>query len=83
MKQFKKQIIEAKQQVGRMIARLRQSAKLTQVEMAERLGVSQSYIVALESGEENLGLETLVKLANVFKMILSIDFKRSRRRNSS
>lgn len=51
------------QALGVRIAILRQEAELTQVELAERVGVSQVGISLIERGESWPKPETLAKLA--------------------
>jgi DNA-binding XRE family transcriptional regulator len=46
---------------------------LSQRELAERLGVSQPRVVELESGEKNLQIETLVKVAAATGLEFAID----------
>jgi transcriptional regulator with XRE-family HTH domain len=49
---------------ARMLKRLRERRKLTQLELARRARVPQGYISALESGEKtNPGLDVLRRLA--------------------
>lgn len=45
---------------------LREAAGLTQAELAERSGVSQTWISRLERGQENPTLATLRRLAAAF-----------------
>lgn len=41
---------------------------LTQEELAERVGVSASYIYKIESGRAKVGLETLIKIKDEFQV---------------
>ena len=51
--------------IGRRIAEIRSARGLTQEAFAEQiLGVSLKYVQAIESGRENLGVASLVNLAN-------------------
>ncbi len=47
--------------------------RLSQRELAERLGVSQPRVVELESGEKNPRIETLVKIAAATGLEFAID----------
>ena len=53
--------------VGRELRRTRQELGLTQVQVAERLGVSASYIAAVEAGRRNLTLGQLANIANAIR----------------
>ena len=52
-------------QIGRFISRLRESQNMTQTELAEALGTTQSTIARIENGEQNLTTETLSKISSV------------------
>jgi len=62
--------------VGREIKDTRQTLGLTQAEVAERLGVSPSYISAVEAGRRNLTLGQLVNIANAMRLGIDISFIR-------
>ena len=49
--------------VGENVQRLRIAARLSQVELAERMGVDRSYISGLEQGQRNPTVVTLWHLA--------------------
>lgn len=57
---------------GAMLRRLRQGAALSQQELAERLGTTQSAIARLESGSAQPKLATLSKLAEALGEDLDI-----------
>ncbi len=54
---------KALQAIGGMIARLREDRHLTQAELAQKIGTTQSVIARIEKGEQNLSTETLAKLS--------------------
>ena len=56
------------QGIGRRIAELRRDRALTQENFAEALEVSVRYLQFCEAGDENLGVETMVKIANALKV---------------
>ncbi len=58
------------QKVGRLISQLRQDRGLTQAEFASQLGTSQSAINRIEKGGQNLSLETLARISEVFNQPL-------------
>ena len=47
---------------------IRQAKGLTQKELADKLGMSYSYLSKLESGKVNVSLATLRKLAKALKV---------------
>lgn len=49
--------------IGAMIARLREDRRMTQAELGEKTGTTQSVIARIEKGEQNLSTETLAKLS--------------------
>lgn len=54
--------------VGRKIRQLRRQRKLTQVELAERIGIHQSDLSRMEQGEYKVGLDTLLKILQTFNL---------------
>lgn len=54
--------------VGRKIRQLRRQRKLTQVELAGRIGIHQSDLSRMEKGEYKVGLDTLLKILQTFNM---------------
>jgi len=54
--------------IGRRIAELRRDRAMTQESFAEELDVSVRYVQYIESGTENLTIETLVQLANCLRV---------------
>lgn len=54
--------------LGGRIKQLRQEQKMTQVEFAERLGVTKSTVSAYESGTRQPSYEVLLKMARIFKV---------------
>ncbi len=59
-KEIKSTAIKA---IGAMIARLREDRNMTQAELGEKTGTTQSVIARIEKGEQNLSTETLAKLS--------------------
>jgi len=60
--------------VGRELAYARREAKLTQAQLAERLGVGRSYVARIESGTDNLTIGQLAHLADALGAQLRITF---------
>ncbi len=48
---------------GQAVRRLRSAAGMTQEDLAERSGLHRTYIVGVETGERNLSLDAIHKLA--------------------
>lgn len=54
--------------VGPRIRHLRKERDLTQAELSSKVGIQQSDLCRMESGEYKVGLETLFKILQVFEM---------------
>jgi transcriptional regulator with XRE-family HTH domain len=54
--------------VGWKIRELRKSHSLTQAELATRIGVQQSDLCRMETGEYKVSLDTLFKILSIFGM---------------
>lgn len=57
--------------IGSKILKLRQSAKISQEELAARINADQAYISRLESGELNPTLETLNNISIALEVKIS------------
>lgn len=57
--------------LNRALKMLRTYHQLSQVELAKRLGISNSYLSELEKGDKTPGLDLLEKYSEVFKMPVS------------
>lgn len=56
---------EAKKKLGDKLKKARIKAKMTQVQVAEKAGLSVNYYATVERGEENISTERLLKLEDV------------------
>ena len=64
------------EQIGHLIAQIRQERGLTQAEFAKRLNTSQSAVNRMEHGKQNLSLQTLGRISDVLnKQVISIATK--------
>jgi putative transcriptional regulator len=63
--------------VGRKIRQLRRQRKLTQVELADRIGIHQSDLSRMEQGEYKVGLDTLLKILQTFDLTIGDFFDES------
>ncbi len=68
--------------VGRKIRQLRRQRKLTQVELADRIGIHQSDLSRMEQGEYKVGLDTLLKILQTFDLGIGEFFEESTRERS-
>ena len=57
--------------LNRALKLLRTFHQLSQVELAKRLGISNSYLSEIESGNKNPGLDLLEKYALIFNIPVS------------
>jgi len=65
--------------VGRKIRQLRRQRKLTQVELAEKIGIHQSDLSRMEQGEYKVGLDTLLKILQCFDLSIGEFFDENAR----
>lgn len=49
--------------IGALITKIREGERMTQAELAEKIGTTQSVIARIEKGEQNLSTETLSKIS--------------------
>ncbi len=64
---------EYQQKIGELIARVRNQRGLTQKELADKLGTSQSAINRIEAGKQNVTLEMLTRISDVLnKELISL-----------
>lgn len=64
--------------VGRKIRQLRKERKLTQNELADKIGIQQSDLSRIERGEYRVSLDTLFRMLAEFKVSVSDFFEESR-----
>lgn len=57
--------------LGKKVQKLRHASKLTQEELAEKVGVSRAYMGYIEQGRNTPSLEVLEKIARILKVKLS------------
>lgn len=58
--------------VGEEVRRTRKQLALTQLELASRLGTSQSYVANVEAGRENVTIGKLAQIAAALESTLEI-----------
>lgn len=59
---------DARQLVGQNVRRLRLAAKISQAELAERMGVDRAYVSGLEQGQRNPTVITLWHIAKALSV---------------
>ena len=65
-----KKIIPLNVQIGKNIAALRKSQKMTQEELAEELNISIKHCSSVERGKSCLSLEKLISVCDIFDVSL-------------
>lgn len=61
-------------EIAYQILQLRKQKRMSQVELARKIGTKQSNIARIEAGQQNLTTDTLQKIAGAFKRDLKIKF---------
>ena len=61
--------------IGGQLKTLRRKAKLTQAEVAQRMGISQKHVSRMEAGQSNFSLVQLWKYARIVSGELQIQIK--------
>lgn len=60
--------LEIRKKIGRTIVEFRRARGISQMQICEYSGLSQKYISDIENGKRNLGIDTVVMLANFFNI---------------
>jgi transcriptional regulator with XRE-family HTH domain len=68
-------VITVRKDLGQRVRALRERRKWSQEDLAHESGLARSFAGAIERGEKDLRLSTLVKLANTFDVGLARLFK--------
>jgi DNA-binding XRE family transcriptional regulator len=73
-KEFKKHYDEYGRQleISYRVLQLRKKAKMSQSELARKIGTTQSNIARMEGGRQNFTLNTLNKIASIFDKQLKV-----------
>ncbi len=66
---------EITEQTGQLIREARKAKGLTQKEMGEKMGVSESAFNRYENGTANLSLKTVEKIAEVIGVKIKVTFE--------
>ena len=65
-----------KSNVGSVILQLRTERGLTQVELAEEVGISRSYLAGVERGRYHPSLKILFRIAEVLGVYLTVNYRK-------
>jgi transcriptional regulator with XRE-family HTH domain len=68
-------VITVRRHLGARVRALREKKKWSQEDLAHESGLARSFAGAIERGEKDLRLTTLVKLANTFHISIAQLFK--------
>ena len=61
-------------EIAYQILRLRKQKRMSQAELARKIGTKQSNVARMETGQQNFTTDTLQKIASVFKRDIKIEF---------
>jgi len=61
-------------EIAYQILKLRKQKRMTQAELAKKIGTKQSDVARMEAGQQNFTTDTLQKVASAFKRDLKIEF---------
>lgn len=59
-------------EIAYQIIQLRKKAKITQIELAKKIGTTQSNVARMESGQQNFTIDILSKVAVAFNKNLKV-----------
>lgn len=60
--------------IGQMVRRMREYRNMTQVELAEKSGLSRMTLNLIESGRGNTTVDSLVAIATVLDCVMDVTF---------
>ena len=72
-------IEKMKMDFAKLIYECRMQRHLTQKQLAEKMNVQQQHIAKIESGEENLSLETIGKLLVALRSVLHVGVEQKKK----
>ena len=61
-------------EIAYQILQLRKQKRISQAELAKKIGTKQSDIARMEAGQQNFSIDTLQKIAQVFNKDLKVSF---------
>jgi len=63
-------------EIAYQILQLRKKRKMTQLELAKKIGTKQSNVARMETGQQNFTIEMLQRIASVFGCNLKVKFSK-------
>jgi len=66
--------MNTQEKIGQIVKRLRQERHLSQEQLSSQCGIDQHYISNIESGQRNVSVEVVERLASFFNLSLSSFF---------
>ncbi len=73
LKEFEEPVFALGKEIGNKIKEARQKSGLTQIKLAQRLKISQQIISRIESGKQNISLETLNNVCKSLGIVLNAE----------
>jgi len=61
--------------VAEQLVEIREKTGLTQARLAKKMGISQQLVSRIESGSDNLTLETLVRFLTILGVVIKIEVR--------
>jgi len=61
-------------EIAYQVLQLRKQRRMSQADLARKLGTTQSNVARIEAGRQNLGTHTLFQIANAFGKDLKVEF---------
>ena len=61
-------------EIAYQILQLRKQKRMSQAELAKKIGTKQSNVARMESGQQNFTTDTLQKIAEIFNRDIRIEF---------
>lgn len=61
-------------EIAYQILKLRKKKKISQAELAKKIGTKQSNIARIEAGQQNFSIDTLEKIAEALNCQLKVNF---------
>ena len=77
--QLQFEVENAKLKVAEKLAEVREQMGLTQAELAHRMKISQQLISRIESGSNNITIETLIKFLEILGVTVKIDVEKRKK----
>lgn len=62
-------------EIAYQILKLRKQKKMSQAQLAKKIGTKQSNIARMEAGQQNFTTDTLQKIADIFDRELRVEFQ--------